>query len=505
MWVGLATRLAFTGYPIPVPSADEWSPTPTLTSMLRRGAALSEPSTRPPKVGRQVTGGRKLGRPHVEKKLGANAFAVWLALVWRRDKHGVSFAKLKTIAEITTLSRGQTKRALEKLRGVDLVETLGWKENGCGAKQARRVRGDYRDGVITVTAAIEKKLSALGRGGARKPKQVATGQRAARYEESSKACRSQSKACRSRGHSVPLSCITTHEKPSSAAGLQLSCNHPRGIKRVSEIPSEGTSVPSESISPPGGGPRFELGWGAFEQLDIPLDCDEPPLLRRLLEPGGPLVPPCVTTKMMATPRVPPPPLLDLAIDDASAAHWLARYFRGAVISRTGEPCYILCRCDLKASRYYRPLVAAAVVFREQEIAPAAWAAFSCDVWRSYSAKRRKVPPINWVFAAGRIEERLGWFRREEGSYRGGRLLFSEEQAELLRRVEAVTRLMLPALRKEVAAGRRPTAGLLASVGCDLLDEWLPGGFDDWLIRARRAGERDAERIRLMVDQGEFVW
>ncbi len=458
-------------------------------------------------------------RTTIEKKLGAHAFSMWTALLWRRGPDGRSFALMQTLANAASLSLGSAKRSLEKLRQVGLVIPLGWKNHGKVRAQARLVKGDYRAGKLTLPAAVEKKVMQLGRGGFRTkgsstPRtNVPIGQRAARYEIESKACRSRSHTVplseQSVPHSeqsVPLSCITPPKKVNGNRNLGMYDSDLIDLKRVTELPSVVTNVTTESNSPSAAsGSVFDLSYQAFDQMGIPADCADEAILRSLLEPGGPFVPPLVTTVMMATPRVPSPPPLSVDLNDGEAALRLVRYFRGAVESRTGEPCFILARCDVQRSRFFRVLVEAAEVFREQEVPPAAWAAFSCDVWAHYSAKRRKTPPLNWVFAANRINDRLGWFRREQGSYSGGRLVFPEEHCDLLRRADAVTRLIGPSLRQEVRSGRKLTVGLVASVGCDLLDEWFPGGFQAYLDRARSCGERDARRIRVLVDQGEFIW
>lgn len=120
---------------------------------------------------------------------------------------------------------------------------------------------------------------------------------------------------------------------------------------------------------------------------------------------------------------PPPPRLPSGLSDNDAAWWLLKAYRGACESRYRSPCNILVRRQqFEASKYKGMLIKAAQRLRDAEIAPAAWAAWSTDVWRAAQGKDKtvrgtpKFPPLNWVYSQSRMDERTGWFRHEEGAY-----------------------------------------------------------------------------------------
>lgn len=162
-------------------------------------------------------------------------------------------------------------------------------------------------------------------------------------------------------------------------------------------------------------------------------------LNRRLHPVGvgldyPGVPPLISVISLC-PRVPPPPLLKATDTPERNARLLSFWFISSTEAKfRGSKCWTFRNPkvfrDIRQSAHFDLLVKASAVFIELEIAPAAWCAFSCDVWSNFG-KEKKAPPASWVFGPKRIEERQGWFRGEAGDYAGGRVVITDRARKLL--------------------------------------------------------------------------
>lgn len=475
---------------------------------------------RPPKVSKRVAGSVRLPTQLVRAKLGPAAFSVWRVLLWRRDSRGASFARLSTIARAAGVSVRCAQSALRKLRRVGLVTTRLFLRNGHARVSARLIVGNWQNGLVTVQRKNEKPLLALGRGGARKGAGRPARKSVNVLTSEFKGDRSFFKGDRPIIQRRSSSCQRFTESPSDAMSLQVSTGPLRKTyKRESSLSvvsnetteenrraERGAFTLSFEESRREGAGRFDLGWDAFAALGISCLCEDEPTLARLFARGGPFLPPYLTADLLAVPRVPSPPLLDSELSRLRRVEALVRCYRALIEARTGEPCYVLARGDVRRSRFFGSLADAASSLIDQEVAPASWAAFSWDVWHHYSNRpARTSPPLNWVYSTSRVNERLGWFRREESSYGGGHRVFSARHKELLSGADGYRRCLLVSLRREVRLGRRFNAGLIATVACDLLDEFFPAGFAEALASAREGGEKDGERIRLLVEEGAFLW
>jgi hypothetical protein len=208
------------------------------------------------------------------------------------------------------------------------------------------------------------------------------------------------------------------------------------------------------------------------------------------QPGVPAFP------RLEVARVPHPPLLDPDAHPDELALSLARAYRGAIEKRTGKRCFQLTGTEPRTWKSFATLVAGGRVLAEHEIAPAAWCAWSCDVWGKYGdkgvkpGKARSAPPVAWVFGVKRIEERRGWFRSEEGSYEGGRIVHGPKQKELMWRYA----------RMHHALGER---------GVDVravVDDFFPGELYAELLAAAK-GEAAEYRALLtrQAREGAFLW
>jgi hypothetical protein len=167
----------------------------------------------------------------------------------------------------------------------------------------------------------------------------------------------------------------------------------------------------------------------------------------------------------------------------------ARAYRGAVQSRFDGPCFVFARGDLTKSKYYVMLVVGARLLIEQEIAPAAWCAWSMDIWKLRSGAT-KPPPIAWVFSEGRVRERCGWFRSEAASYEGGQALYGREHRRLLARWHRMF--------GELLRGRDPPEVIVAQ-------HFPDGSYEHGMKRARKEREETMARLDRMVEHGGWLW
>jgi hypothetical protein len=206
-------------------------------------------------------------------------------------------------------------------------------------------------------------------------------------------------------------------------------------------------------------------------------------------PGAAAVPPAY---------VPNPPQLDATKPEREQVEVLLRAYRGAVESRYKGRCWVLARGELTASKLYPGLVATARVLIENEIAPAAWAAFSVDVWQRHGDERlaKKPPPLRWVYSARRVEEKHGWFRSEESSYGGGRVVWSEAHHELRRRYDS----MLADLRRAQSPSSQDVAKIVSTYFGERAELYA-----QLVSEATKASQETQARLRYLAQKGEWIW
>lgn len=215
---------------------------------------------------------------------------------------------------------------------------------------------------------------------------------------------------------------------------------------------------------------------------------------RLPQPGHMGVPSYPGPTVMPPAVVPRPPKLPENLSDLDLAQWLAKSYRGAVESRYKTRCYVLAkRGDLAKSRFLKVLVDGGRTLADYDIAPAAWAAFSVEVWRRYEGAK-KPPPINWMFAPNRIEERREWFEAEEGAYDGGRLIHGEAAQDMMRRYAQMQGALTWSQARTEEEVRK------------VVERFFPNGlYDRLLAKAHEQAQDDQRRMTEAVARGEWVW
>lgn len=229
-----------------------------------------------------------------------------------------------------------------------------------------------------------------------------------------------------------------------------------------------------------------------------------PLGASLREGGGsrPKAPVMPTSPLPGTPpapwvligvaKTPNPPILDPDMREREMVLALVSAYRSAATNRFGKlPKFAFGRGDVTKSRHYPMLAAAARFMLGHELAPAAWCAWSCDIWRTYNTES-KPPPVAWVYGEKRLAERRGWFEREEGGYLGGRVVCGPRQNALLRRYMTM-RHAVDAEEAWYAPG-------------GVFDRFFPGDTYERAVEAAKAEVvASTAKLREQVDGGAFLW
>lgn len=206
----------------------------------------------------------------------------------------------------------------------------------------------------------------------------------------------------------------------------------------------------------------------------------------------PGVPGPITVTDSAGVKVPCPPLLRAEDSPERCAFLLSRWYVGAIQARTGQHCYAFSRGPIQRSKHYSVLVRAAQAFIANEIAPAAWCAFSLQVWQEH--KPGTFPPVRWVFSTSRIEQREGWFRREAEDWEAGRIMLTSSGRKLLER-QAAMRRALAVVASDDAEGT-----------AKIVRRFFPRDSFNALLQAAQDEAAEQERdIRSRTASGDWVW
>lgn len=224
---------------------------------------------------------------------------------------------------------------------------------------------------------------------------------------------------------------------------------------------------------------------------------------------------------MKVPRTPNPPKLPDDLSDLELAKKEIQAFRAAAKSRKcGSPIPQMTDEELVKSKYYKRLVDAAHAHQDHEIAPMAWCAFAIDAWRDKQRQRRRrgdQPAFGFVFSANFIREKRGWFRSQAGNYGGGRPQVSPECRDVQNRWRAATTFYRRARHQLLETGTTRDYGapdeltpegvkaFLEQIEFELFETHFPGGWEGWYEKAIAANEAYAEKLKIAVARGEFVW
>lgn len=211
-------------------------------------------------------------------------------------------------------------------------------------------------------------------------------------------------------------------------------------------------------------------------------------------PGTGGVPPFPTGHNCPSATVPSAPLLPDDLKGLEAAAHLAKIYRAAISKKYKERCGVLAKRGQLAKSRVRPrLEEAAEILWQHEVPPAAWAAWSIEVWRSYKIGKGKAP-LSWVYSPNRIEEHLGWFQSEGARHCAPRAIYSRVAKDFIERYQV--------MRLTLVQRQAITPAEVAEV----VQMFFPGNdYERWSQAARKAAASDQELINRAVARGEYVW
>jgi hypothetical protein len=270
-----------------------------------------------------------------------------------------------------------------------------------------------------------------------------------------------------------------------------------------------TSSPTPKAQPDLAGPVPQQGVGVLApsgaRLGVALVDDRRALLGASLHDGGrrvapPValpfdalggVPPVPGASLLGQAKVPPPPELSPDESPEEHAYRLAEAYRGAVRSRFRVEAQALKRGAITRSKFFKTIAASALMLQAHRIAPAAWAAWSCDKFIDMG-NPGKPPPLSWVWSPKRISEHSGWFASEESSYAGGTVVEVRAATELRSRYMA--------MRAAIAA-----EGAWAAPK-DVVARFFPGReWETSVAEARAATAQAAAELRRRAAAGQWIW
>lgn len=196
-------------------------------------------------------------------------------------------------------------------------------------------------------------------------------------------------------------------------------------------------------------------------------------------------------------RVPRPPKLRPDATDVELVERLGQAYRAATRHHFGDGShrFALARGDVRKSKHFDKLVAAAHQLRRDEITPEAWADWRCDLWR----RQRKgsmpdVPPITTMFSATFVGKHRGWFEREHGGALGGDMVRNDVHCDLMRRWSAML--------DDVARLR----GLNEAETRAVVERHFPGDdLRESIEAAREEADRMRKRMARKIEKGLWVW
>lgn len=194
-------------------------------------------------------------------------------------------------------------------------------------------------------------------------------------------------------------------------------------------------------------------------------------------------------RSLRLPMTPAPPRLDLSIGDAAILELLVQSYRAAVENRTKKRCSAFRdRGSIQRHPKKAQFLAAARLLVEWDIAPAAWAAFACDVWRRFD--KPGAPPIGFVFSVGLVTRQKEWFGRRQVDYIGGQVLMGPKVRALCERFEL--------MRLEAMSSYEPTKRVFS--------RWFPSGlYERMLAEAQDESTRSRAEIKRAVSEGYYPW
>lgn len=416
-----------------------------------------------------------------EQKLGRSAFHVWRILVkYRSPVDGVTYISQRGISRargFAPIAEALVKDALRRLEASGLVAPLGWRTLPMGGRPdgperevyCRRILGSWavRPGArcYLVPAQTWRWLQgARSWGGARRGAGRPKNQVPPTLETQIDVGGFESILNSSPPAEDPLFGNSNPPTKISLDLIKISSSLDVFSLREKTPTENPAGIDASSPAAPGGG-----GGGS----------------------GGPLrtMPPFPNLQRVPCASTPHPPRLQQDASDRELVDALLRAYRGCVSERYRTKCGVLFRGLKPGDKQYASILACARALREQDMAPAAWAAFSIDQWRQYG-QNPKPPPITWVMASSRVEKHHGWFHAEESGYGGGRLVFGARHRELVQRYTDC----------QFWLAQNP--GKLQH----LLEHYFPGDlYERLVVDAKKEAVEIQLELNHKASRGDFLW
>ena len=203
-----------------------------------------------------------------------------------------------------------------------------------------------------------------------------------------------------------------------------------------------------------------------------------------------LIPPYPGAGIVKSVFIPTPPLLAHELTDIEIADKLAAAYRGAVSAVYKKRCFVLMRGDITKSKQFSSLVVAGDFLRANGIAPICWAKWSVTVWSKWKGLSKN-PPVHWVYAITRLDQKLNEFKRDNHIVTP-KVSLTPTHRQLLKiyssMVEELANASTDSDRKLVVAKHFPS-----------------GLYDRLVSRVNVETAAIQQRLQQRIDKGEWIW
>ena len=203
-----------------------------------------------------------------------------------------------------------------------------------------------------------------------------------------------------------------------------------------------------------------------------------------------LIPPYPGAGIVNAVFIPTPPLLAEGLTDVAIANKLAAAYRGAVSSVYNRRCWVLTRGDIAKTKQFSSLVVAGDFLRAKGVAPICWAKWSATVWSKWKGVSKN-PPVHWVYAITRLDQKLDEFKRDNHIVTP-KVSLTPTHRQLLKiyssMVEELANASTNSDRKLVVAKHFPS-----------------GLYDRLVSRVNNETAAIQQRLQQRIDKGEWIW
>lgn len=451
----------------------------------------------------------------LERALGRRAALVWAILLDRRDREGVTFVAVETIAEAAGCSAKAVLRALERLELAGLVKDIGWGGHAGRSVYRRRVLGRYLGrhaaDVPSATRTWLKdrarptpRLRAVARAirqhAAGEPRATALGLPVPDLVATIGTCpnpRTHVLALREPG---PIRIENIVWKERGAVSVVPTKCHTSGRRGPHEVPSKDLrsddslvrAAPSEQ--PACGGHSLSSLARSETEAGSKLGGSSDP--RPIGAFAGAGIPSYPTVDVVPAVQFPEQPRLDLtelhttkgdcrcaqclmiaAYEAAVRRRWPDRKI--GQVKLTPASAVMLGRAAQRLSHYGIP--------------PHHWAAFAVDRHIEVKGDGCKPPAIMVVYPVAKIEKMHAWCSSLAATYGGGRIMLAPTHRALIRLWEQI---------QEHLAMQPPQS--VEELRC-VLQQYSVEKWDAWVEAARRERAVILNDLHARMRKGEWIW